>query len=196
MKKSLYSFYQTGSLILLLLLVLSACQNGISSPLNDKVNKFQFTNQDGKPFGKKDLDGKVWIADFIFTSCKTICPPMTANMKILQQKAEAENIPLNIVSFSVDPSVDTPSKLKQFGEKFGVSFSNWNFLTGYSDREISTLARQSFKTIVKKPDNEDQVIHGTSFYLVNQKGVIVKNYSGTEKPPFNEILSDIKKLQR
>ncbi|MFY4776843.1 SCO family protein [Metabacillus sp. RGM 3146] len=197
MKKSLYSFYLSASLILFLSGVLSSCQNaGVASPLNDKVSDFHFTNQDGRPFSKSDLDGKVWIADFIFTSCKTICPPMTANMRILQRKAEEENIPLEIVSFSVDPNVDTPAKLKQFGEKFHSSFSNWDFLTGYSDSDISALARQSFKTIVKKPVNEDQVIHGTSFYLVDQKGMIVKNYSGAEKPPFNEMLSDIKKLQR
>ncbi|MTH52066.1 redoxin family protein [Bacillus mangrovi] len=159
------------------------------------VQEFKFTDQEGKPFGLEDLKGKVWVANFIFTSCTTVCPPMTAHMKKLQTMADDQGIKLEIVSFSVDPEIDNPEKLKQFAGQFGSSFDNWHFLTGYSQKEIETFSLNSFKTLVKKPESEDQVIHGTSFYVVDKEGKAVKSYSGIENTPYNEILKDVQRLQ-
>lgn len=97
---------------------------------------------------------------------------------------------MNIVSFSVDPTVDTPKKLKEYVMKFNGDLTNWYLLTGYSQEFIEKYALKNFKTIVKKPDNENQVIHGTSFFLVDQNGKIVKSYDGI-KVPYEDIINDI-----
>ena len=180
-----------------LLIVLSACgQSGIKDALNWELADFKYTNQDNKEFGLKDLEGKVWVADFIFTNCEDVCMPMTANMKKLQDLAEKEGIEnIEFVSFSVDPKVDTPEVLKEFASTYNADFSNWHFLTGYSQEEIEKYAMDYFKTIVKKPQTGDQVIHGTDFYLVDQNGNVMKYYTGLNEIPLEEIMNDIKALQ-
>nr|WP_249292137.1 SCO family protein [Metabacillus flavus] len=178
-------------------ILLSGCVSAASGfKTISSVENFQYKNQEGERFGLAELKGKVWIASFIFTSCTTVCPPMTAHMKKLQSMGAEQNLPFEIVSFSVDPKVDTPEKLKTFGSQFGSSFENWHFLTGYSQKQIEEFSLNSFKSLVKKPENEDQVIHGTSFYLINKEGDVVKSYSGVENPPYDEIMQDIKRLQQ
>ena len=166
----------------------------IKDPLNYEVQSFQSTNQDGKSVTLEDLQGDVWVANFFFTSCTTVCPPMTAHMSELQDKIAAEGLDTKIISFSVDPEIDTPEKIKKFTEPYSLSFENWSFLTGYSQKEIEDFAMKSFKTFVKKPNNDDQVIHQTRFYLVDQNGVVMKDYSGVENPPLDQMIADIKVL--
>ncbi|MGD6815865.1 SCO family protein [Metabacillus sp. 113a] len=183
--------------IAVLVVLISGCARASSGYSSiSSVEDFEYTDQEGRPFGLEELKGSVWIADFIFTSCETVCPPMTAHMKKFQDMADEEKIPVEIVSFSVDPEVDSPSRLKEFGQKSGTSFQNWHFLTGYSQEEIEDFSLKSFKALVKKPENEDQVIHGTSFYLIDKEGEVVKTYSGIEKTPYKEILDDAKRLQQ
>ncbi|WP_026583593.1 SCO family protein [Bacillus sp. J33] len=179
------------------MLFLSACgQSGIKNALNWELADFTYKNQENKEFGLKDLEGKVWVADFIFTNCEDVCMPMTANMKKLQQLAEEEGIEnIEFVSFSVDPTVDTPEVLKDFGSQYNADFSNWHFLTGYQQAEIEQYAMENFKAIVKKPQTGDQVIHGTDFYLVDQEGKVMKYYTGLAEIPLDEIIKDIKALQ-
>ncbi|MBO8171251.1 MAG: SCO family protein [Bacillaceae bacterium] len=175
--------------LLLIITILSGCgSQTIPDSLNWEVQDFTYTDQNGNPFGLSNLKGQVWIADFIFTNCTTVCPPMTANMAKLQEKLKEAGVPVQIVSFSVDPNRDTPEAMTAFGEKFGADFSNWHFLTGYAFEEIQEFATTSFKTAVSAPaEGSDQFSHGTSFYLVNQDGVIVKRYSGTDVP-FEQII--------
>ncbi|MEK4200398.1 SCO family protein [Cytobacillus sp. FSL K6-0265] len=181
----------------LLIVILAACgQSGIENALNYDVKDFSYTNQDNQGVGLSDLEGKVWIADFIFTSCETVCPPMTFNMSQLQDKVKEEGIEnVEFVSFSVDPTVDSPEALKDFANNYEIDFSNWHFLTGYSQEEIESFAVDSFKSLVKKPKNDDQVIHQTSIYLVDQNGVVMKDYDGVSDVPYDEIIADIKKIQ-
>jgi protein SCO1/2 len=181
--------------LLLAIVLLAACGKTIPDAQNWPVSDFTFTDQNGKPFGLKDLKGKVWVADFIFTNCETVCPPMTAHMAKLQQMAKEKGLHVEFVSFSVDPEVDTPEKLKEYAKKFNGDLSNWHLLTGYSQQEIEKFAEKNFKTIVQKPKNQDQVIHGTSFYLVDQNGKIVQTYSGVQDVPYDQILEHIKILQ-
>ncbi|PLR98888.1 SCO family protein [Bacillus sp. T33-2] len=178
-------------------MVLGACgQKGIENPLNWPVGDFSYTNQVNQSFGLKDLEGKVWVADFIFTNCADVCPPMTANMAKLQEKVKEEELKnIEFVSFSVDPAVDTPEKLKEYAGRFHADLKNWNFLTGYEQQEIEQLAMKSFKGIVQKPAEGDQVTHVTKFYLVDQKGTIMKVYSGLNEIPYDEIINDMKALQ-
>lgn len=178
-------------------IILAACgQSGIENALNYDVEDFNYTNQDNQTVGLSDLEGKVWIADFIFTSCETVCPPMTYNMSQLQDKVKEEGIEnVEFVSFSVDPTVDSPEALKDFANNYEIDFSNWHFLTGYTQEEIESFAVDSFKSLVKKPKNDDQVIHQTSIYLVDQNGVVMKDYDGVSDVPYEEIIADIKKIQ-
>ncbi|RDU36435.1 SCO family protein [Neobacillus piezotolerans] len=178
-------------------LLLTACGKKELENAHDwPLEEFTYTNQDGKQLGLEDLKGKVWMADFIFTECDTVCPPMTANMAEIQRKAKDEGIKnLQFVSFSVDPDIDKPEVLKEYGERFEIDYKNWDFLTGYGQEEIEQYAMKNFKTIVKKPKADDQVIHGTSFYLVGKDGLIKKSYSGVNDVPYDQILEDIKILQ-
>jgi protein SCO1 len=184
-------------LLIIAIVILSACgKKEIQNALNYPVEDFNYSNQDGETFGLEDLKGKVWVADFIFTSCLDVCSPMTFHMEKLQKMAKKEGVTnIEFVSFSVDPSLDTPEKLKEFGENFNVDFANWNFLTGYKQKEIENFALKSFKTLVLKPQQGDQVIHGTDFYLVGPKGTVLKYYTGLNEIPFKEIINDIKSLQ-
>lgn len=179
------------------LLVLTGCgAKKIENAKDWPVPEFTYTNQSGESFGLQDLKGKIWVADFIFTKCIDVCPPMTVNMAKLQKMAEEEGLEnVEFVSFSVDPTVDSPEVLTEYAKLFEADHSNWNFLTGYSQEEIESFALEYFKTPVKKPREGDQVIHGTSFYLVNQEGTIVQYYSGLEEIPFKQIIKDIKALQ-
>lgn len=182
---------------LLLILVLSACgQNGIRDAKNWPIDDFSFTNQEGEEFGLKDLKGQVWVADFIFTNCTTVCPPMTFNKEKLQTMVKEEGIEdVQFVSFSVDPEIDSPEALKKYGEQFNVDFNSFHLLTGYSQEFIEEFARKSFKAIVDKPQTGDQVVHQTYYYLVDQNGKIMKYYSGSSDVPYAEIIEDIKALQ-
>nr|MDH3163911.1 SCO family protein [Bacillus licheniformis] len=190
--KNVFGIFLAG----ILTVFLSSCGTSkIDNPLNYDVQSFSFQNQDGKAVTLESLKGQVWVADFIFTNCETICPPMTSHMAELQKQMEEENLQARIVSFSVDPENDTPEKLKKFATNYPLSFQNWDFLTGYSQEEIEKFALKSFKSIVKKPEDEDQVIHQSSFYLVDQNGKVVKDYDGARNTPYDEIIADIKTLE-
>lgn len=184
------------SILASVLLFISACGNSspITDPLNYEVQSFQYKNQNGQNVSLKDLKGDVWIANFIFTSCETVCPPMTAHMTEIQKRIKAEGLDAKIISFSVDPEIDTPEKLIEFAEPYSISFENWSFLTGYTQNEIQEFAMKSFKTIVQKPSNSDQVVHGTSFYLIDQNGIVMKDYDGVDQPPYDQMITDIKAL--
>lgn len=184
-------------LIVISALLLSACgQKGIQNPLDYPVNDFTAVTQENKPFEKKNLNGKIWVADFIFTNCADVCPPMTANMTKLQKMVEDEKLEnVEFVSFSVDPTVDTPEKLTEYAKNFGLKDDNWTFLTGYSQEFIETYAKETFKTLVKKPQEGDQVIHQTYFFLVGPDEKVKKIYDGYQEVPYDEMISDIKALQ-
>lgn len=172
---------------------LVACNQGIEDPLELEIENFTFTNHDNEDFGLADLEGEVWLADFVFTNCTTVCLPMMANMTNLQEQLKEEGLDVQLVSFSVDPAFDKPEILKSYAENYGADLSSWNLLTGYTPQEIDDFAMNNFKTLARKPENDDQVIHGTYFFLVNQEGVIMKSYNGLN-PPVEDILSDAKIL--
>ncbi len=178
---------------LLLILVLVGCGQGIKNPLNWEIENLSAVDEEGQEMELDDLKGKVWIADFIFTNCATVCPPMTFNMTDLQGLLKEKGLDVEIVSFSVDPAIDTPDKLKEYVLNFNADLSNWHLLTGYTQEFIESYAKNNFKTIVKKPETDNQVIHGTSFYLIDKEGKIVKQYDGINVP-FDEIINDVRLL--
>ncbi|MBU5211829.1 SCO family protein [Heyndrickxia oleronia] len=178
----------------ILLILLSACSNVKKS--GDKLNDFTFTDQDNKKFGLKDLKGSVWVADFMFTSCATVCPQLTKNMSDLQKEIKDKGYDdVKFVSFSVDPEIDTPQAMKDYAAKFDADFSTWHLLTGYSQEDIESFAKDNFQALVKKPDNDTQVIHDTKFFLMNKDGELVKDYSTQDGFPLSEIVKDVKALR-
>jgi protein SCO1/2 len=187
----------TFVLFLILTLLLTACgQKKIENAVDWSIKPFSVKNQENKSFSLNDLKGKVWVSDFVFTSCADVCPPMTSNLAKLQKKVKSDGLKnVEFVSFSVDPTVDSPERLAAYAKQFGVDFKNWSFLTGYSQDFIEQFALKNYKALVKKPQEGTQVIHGTSFYLVDQKGHIRKTYDGYKNVPYDEIIHDIEALQ-
>ena len=179
-------------LLFLSLIFLSAC--GANEQAKKKITPFSFTNQEAQPFGLNELTDSIWIADFIFTKCETVCQPMTSEMAFLQKKFDDEGIQVEFVSFTVDPSVDSPKVLKSYVEDFTSDLSNWHLLTGYSQDEIEIFAREQFQTIVQKPKSANQVIHGTNFYLIDQQGVLINEYNYFDDTYVDEMIKDIKYL--
>ncbi|MBR7553513.1 SCO family protein [Allobacillus sp. GCM10007491] len=187
-----------GLLAIMSIMILSACgedESGKYTPdpqLETEVENFEYTNQDGETVSLEDLKGNYWLATFIFTNCETVCPPMTANMAKVQSEAKEEDIDLRFVSFTVDPANDDPEDLKEYGNKFGADFSNWDFLTGFDQKEIESFAANSFKTLVAKVDGYDQVNHGISFFLVSPEGTVLNMFSGTDQEEFSQITDYVK----
>ncbi|MCM3567792.1 SCO family protein [Neobacillus mesonae] len=181
--------------------LLSACSQeepkkpAVNFPLEMQVENFEGTNQDGKPISLSTLKGKVWVADFIFTNCDTVCSPMTANMAQLQQELAAENVKTELISYSIDPDHDQPKILKQYAGSVGADFSNWNLVTGYKQEFIESFANKSFMAPAAKLEGSNQFVHSTNFYLVNQEGVVVQKYEGVTNPPYEQIVKDVKSLQ-
>ena len=185
------------SFVLLFMLVLGACSSGgFKADHHYKIEPFAFTNQLNEEVTLEDLKGEVWLAQFVFSNCTTVCGPMMYNMAELQDELIDEKIEdYKIVSFTVDPKFDTPDVLKEYLDRFGATDeSKWEMLTGFSQEEISDIANNSFKTVVIDDPNSDQVTHGTAFYLVDQEGEVVKSYSGTEDVPVDNIVQDMEAL--
>ncbi|MFC4078394.1 SCO family protein [Salinithrix halophila] len=168
-------------------------------PLNWKVPEYEFTDQDGKPFGSKDLKGQPYLVDMVFTRCPDVCPPMTANMVQLQKKMKVEGAEVDIVSFSVDPHHDTPKVLKRFAKNHHADLTRWHLLTGYREKEIKKLAYKGFKSEVqkRKPQSKGDPLtinHPVSFFLVDGEGKVYERYNGLD-PEEEKIIEDIKRLK-
>lgn len=172
------------ALIVMLLIVtsiVSACSNyKFKASTNYEIESFTVTNHRGEEVTLESLKGKPWLAMFIFTNCETICSPMTYNMTEVQNALMERGVEdYNIVAFSVDPATDTPEVLAEYLDFYEVpDESKWNLVTGYEQAWIEQFSVNSFKSLVKMPDNSDQVLHANTFYLVDENGIAVKNYTG------------------
>lgn len=184
--------------LLSLLLFLAACsKEPIETNMSETVADFSFTTQDEETLKLDDLKGSWWIADFIFTNCTTVCLPMTANMKSLQEEITERDYDVQLVSFSVDPDYDTPEVLQEYAESYEADLSSWTFLTGYDFDTIKELSIKSFRSMVQEPvegDEDEQVIHGTNFFLVNPDGKIIKQYDGVQSSELSNILADLEEI--
>ena len=132
------------------------------------IADFSFTNQNGETITQKDYEGKVYVADFFFTTCKSICPKMTTNLADVQ-KAFLHNPKVKLLSFSVMPDVDNVSVLKEYAKINGVVDSKWNLVTG-DKKAIYTMARKSYLAVKQgKPDEQYDMVHTENFVLVDSK---------------------------
>ncbi|PYJ10039.1 MAG: hypothetical protein DMF06_07910 [Verrucomicrobia bacterium] len=158
------------------------------------VPKFELTNQDAQPFGSEQLDGKIWIADFIFTSCPGPCPIISTRMSELQRPLEKTDV--HLVSFTVDPEKDTPEVLREYAEKLHVQPKRWDFLTGPRDT-IHSLSRDGFKLGLSDGTEEDGgPVHTTRFVLVDRHGTIRGYYDATAADAVTKLLADANHLFR
>ena len=154
-------------------------------PVLGQVADFQLLDTENKSFGLQQLKGKVWVADFIFTTCAGICPVLTQNMFKLYKSQINRGI-MRFVSFSVNPEYDTPSVLAKYAEKFAINTKKWYLLTGPRET-IEKLTTQSFKL----GSVENPVFHSGYFVLVDPWGQIRGYYEGTETNNFKKIKEDI-----
>ena len=162
--------------------------NAEALPVLFPLPQFALTTDKNTTLQRDDLLGKVWVADFIFTSCAGPCPRMTESMAKV-----AETVKLypdvRFVSISVDPDTDKPEVLAAYGEKFGANPERWDFLTGDLEA-IQTLAVDGFKI----GSVDDPVIHSTKFCLVDKQGQIRGYYTGTDEAEVAQLITAIHQL--
>lgn len=175
------------SIASLLLLTLAGCSNAPDLPQLGDVPTFKLTDQANELFDSTRLNGRVWIADFMFTTCPGPCPRMTSQMHQVQMKLEGEGIQL--VSFTVDPEHDTPEALAAYAAKFKASPANWHFLTG-SKVDLNYLAKDVFKLGVVDGSLE----HSTRFVLVDGEGQIRGYYLTSEPDAIPNLIRDARSL--
>ena len=157
-----------------------------------KISDFNLLNQNGIEISHNNYDNKIYVADFFFTTCPSICPIMTGNMVYLQN--EIKNDEIMFASFSVTPEIDSVEVLKKYALEKGVNDKRWNLMTG-DRKEIYNLARKSYLVVKDNPDaGSHDMIHTENFVLVDKERRIRGFYDGTNIEDMNKIISDIKIL--
>ena len=163
------------------------------------VPDFSLTERSGKQIKLLDLQGKIWIANFIYTNCKDTCPLQSAEMAGLQNDL-ADKADVKLVSISVDPERDTPQALSRYAERFKADPDRWLFLTG-EKREIYRLAQEGFRLSAVPASNVGQennasILHSARFVLVDGKAQIRGYYQSTDAEAMKRLSRDLKKLLR
>ena len=159
------------------------------------IADFSFINQNGDTITQKNYEGKIYVADFFFTTCGSICPKMSTNL-VDVQKAVLNNPKVMLLSHTVFPEVDSVSVLKAYAIKYGVVDSKWNLVTG-DKKEIYTMARKSYLAVkLGRPDQLYDMVHTENLVLVDQKRRVRGFYDGTNKEDVKRLLEDIEFLSQ
>jgi protein SCO1/2 len=158
-----------------------------------KIGSFSLLNQNGDSITQDYYKDNIYVADFFFTTCQTICPIMTEHMVEIQN-ALKDNPEVLLVSHSVIPEYDTPEVLKAYALEKGVDDSRWNLLTG-PRKTIYTLARKSYLAVKDVPGEEDAMVHTENFMLIDKKQRIRGYYDGTNDEDIDKLLADIEILK-
>ncbi len=154
------------------------------------IKNFAFTNQNGKIITQKDYANKIYVADFFFTTCPTICPIMTDNMVWLQEQIK-NNPKVMLLSHSVTPDIDDVARLKKYAVEKGVIDAKWNLVTG-DKKDIFLMARQSYLAVkTGDPSELYDMVHTENFVLVDQKKRVRGFYDGTKREEVEKLLEDI-----
>jgi protein SCO1/2 len=158
------------------------------------IADFSLVNQNGDTITEQDYKDKIYIADFFFTTCLTICPIMTGNMEYLQQQI-MDDPEVLLLSHSVTPEIDSVPRLKEYALEKGVVDSKWNLVTG-DKKQIYELARKSYLAVKTDGDGGPfDMIHTENFILVDQKKRIRGTYDGTKKEEMERLLADLEILK-
>ena len=159
-----------------------------SLPVIGGIPNFEFVDSEGRDVGLSTLKGKVWVADFIFTTCTMACPIMTGNMNIIHKKYK-KNDDLRLVSISVYPEYDTPEVLKKYASQYEANTDTWHFLTG-NESTVKEVIKDGFKI----GDYEDIIFHSEKFALVDRNGMIRAYYNGMKSEDMKKLKEDINNL--
>lgn len=161
-------------------------------PILWDVPAFSAVDQNGRPVTDKDLRGHVWIADFIFTHCTSACPLMTAKMILLQRAVPSTDV--RFVSFSIDPDRDTPVVLKQYAALWNRDEARWLLLN--TDREMLSRTVAGMKVAVMPTDNQDEILHSSRFFLVDQQGRVRSISDSNDDAAMKQLVADATTLAR
>ena len=159
------------------------------------IAPFTMTNQNGQTITEKDYENKVYVADFFFTTCPSICPIMTKNMFSLQEKLKTKYPEVKLLSYSVTPEIDTIEQLKRYAIENKVDDEIWNLVTG-DKKEIYTLARKSY-LVVQNDGNggPHDMIHTENFVLIDEENRIRGYYDGTDINEMDRLITEIGMLK-
>ena len=178
------------ALIVITALLLSACSSYVSLPTYGVVPDFVLTDQFGREFKSKErLNGKVWVANFIFTNCPGPCPRMSRQMRDVKDASKAHDV--RLVSFTIDPARDTPPVLAAYGKRFGADPDRWYFLTG-SQQDLHALCRHAFML----GNVDGSLEHSTRFVLVDRNSRIRGYYDSSDRESLRTLIGDLGKLAR
>jgi protein SCO1/2 len=173
--------------------VRTVVRNGKTEPdtIWHKVKPFRLHNQFGKEVALEDLPGKIIVADFFFTSCPSICPKLTRNMKKVQDAFKKTDTIVRFVSFTVDPARDSAARLKAYGDRYNIDHDTWWMLTG-TKKEIYDIALNEFKANIAQEEGVDTgFIHTDKFFLIDKDRVVRGWYSGLDSVHLDKLLKDI-----
>jgi protein SCO1/2 len=171
-----------------LLIALAGCRQEQPLPVYWQLPEFQLTSQSGQPFDSKSLEGSIWVADFIYTTCPGPCPRMSSQMRGVQ--TAVQSMPgVKLVSFTVDPKNDTPAALAAYAARYHADPSHWFFLTG-NQAALETICRNGFKL----GDVDGSLAHSTRFVLLDRHSRLRGFYSTTEDGALPKLLHDIRTL--
>lgn len=171
-------------------------------PLQDfgVVPTFSLTSQRGDTFGSGDLQGKVWIANFMFTSCPSSCPRLTRHMARVQARLRNERERLRLVSFSVDPTVDTPERLRTYGAQYGVDPGMWSMLTG-PNGAVQDISVRGFNLALQAPEYQGarpanyNILHGEHIMLIDRR-MHIRGYYRADAQGLEQIARAARRLIR
>ncbi len=158
-----------------------------------KISDFSLTNQNGETITQNKFDNKIYVADFFFTTCQSICPIMTKNMKEIQDKLIKDSEVL-LLSHTVFPEIDSVEVLKKYAIENDVIDSKWDLVTG-DKKQIYDLARKSYLAAKDNSFGEYEMIHTENFVLIDKKKQIRGFYDGTNKEEIDKLYEDIKILK-
>lgn len=176
--------------------VITSETNGVQTTdtVYPKIPHFSYLNQDSNRIDSKQLKGKVWIANFFFTSCPSICPPMMAQMKRLNILTKDIANEVQFLSFSIDPTTDQPSVLRNYIKNNGLSTKNWQFFTG-NEAQTHSLGVNHFMVHAKKdPMAAGGFAHSDGMVLVDKSGYVRGIYLGTQTKEVDKLNNDLRKL--
>lgn len=159
------------------------------------IAPFAFVDQDSSQVTNATFYDKIYVADFFFTSCRTICPIMKTQMLRVYEATQSKTDVL-ILSHTIDPEYDTVALLRDFARRLGVESNRWHFVTGVKDSIYKIAQTSYFATALEDKSEPDGFIHSGAFLLIDKQGRIRGKYDGTKEPDVNLLIADIARLRK
>ena len=166
-----------------------------SDTIYHTIGPFRFVDQDSATITNETVRNKIYVADFFFTSCRTICPVMKTQMLRVYESLKDDPAVL-LISHTIDPEYDTVGLLHDYANRLGVKSDKWHFLTGNKDSIYYIAQTGYFATAMQDQDEPGGFIHSGAFLLIDKKGRIRGKYDGTSEEDVNKLLKDIAILEK